>query len=67
MTRREKWLQKVPDRYIDATICDASRHLKDGCPDCPIKKICKDMGFNASEYEKYIAAVSKWLDEEAEE
>ena len=64
MTRREKWLQKVPDRYIEATICDTSRHLKDDCPDCPIKEMCKGMYFDANDYEKYMAAVSKWLNEE---
>lgn len=68
MTRREKWLKMVPDRYIEATICDASRHIKDDCPDCPIKKMCEDYNFgDVNAYEKYLAAVSKWLDEEAEE
>ena len=68
MTRREKWLQKVPDRYIEATICDTGRHLKDDCPDCPIKDICFGKAFGAdADYEKYMAAISRWLDEEVEE
>ena len=68
MIRREKWLKKVPDRYIEATICDASRHLKGDCPNCPIKKLCRDNDFGSvNEYEKYMTAVSKWLDEEEED
>ena len=68
ITRREKWLKKLQtDRYIEAMICDASRNIKDDCPDCPIKKMCKSMYYDANDYNKYMAAVSKWLDEEAED
>ena len=67
MTRREKWLRKVPDRYIEATICATSSHRKEDCPDCPIKELCKSIYYDANDYENYMAAVSKWLDEEEEE
>ena len=71
MTNREKWMSEViSDRLIENSICCNCMDIEAGfgnCPKCPIslrtlfKKRFVD---NVPTDPEYMAAVSKWLDEE---
>lgn len=74
MTNREKWMPEViSDRLIENAICCKHVDIEAGfgnCPKCPIslRALCKKRFVgNVLTDTEYMAAVSKWLDEEAEE
>lgn len=73
MTNREKWMSKViSDRLLENSICCKCVDIDAGfgkCPECPIslRTLCsKRFAGNAITDSEYMAAVSEWLDEEAE-
>ena len=79
MTNREKWASKITltDELVEDLICKTYAAYsfggsKQDCPECPIKHLCdpytdSDNAFNTFiTTEEYMASVSDWLDEEAE-
>ena len=74
MTNRDKWyvsmMKKTAiDNNIEDFICRTfvTPTLGEACPGCPLGLLCRSFIKEEMTFEQYMAAVTEWLNKEAEE